>query len=131
MLLANRIDTMLKTIIEIGFGMLYLVGALFNYLYTRRHGKEFYGSSAENALFGPSRGLVQSLVIPNSTLFTGLLIVFQLLVAFCILSRGPLVVPGLIAGAIFSFSVVFVSNLPGAIANLLMAVAQVYLAFTR
>lgn len=122
---------MLRTIIEIGFGLLYLIGALFNYLYTLRHGEEFYRSFAENALFGPSRELVQSLVIPHSTLFTGLLIVFQLLVAFCIMSRGTLVVPGLIAGAIFSFSVVFVSNIPGAIANLLMAVVQVYLAFTR
>ena len=122
---------MLRTIIEIGFGLLYLVGALFNYLYTLRHGEEFYGSFAENALFGPSREMVQSLVIPHSTLFTGLLIVFQLLVAFCILSRGTLVVPGLIVGAVFSFSVIFVSNLPGAIANLLMSVVQVYLAFTR
>ncbi len=122
---------MLRTIVEIGFGLLYLVGALFNYLYTLRHGEEFYGSFAENALFGLSGKLVRSLVIPHSTLFTGLLIVFQLLVAFCILSRGTLVVPGLIAGAIFSFAVIFVSNLPGAIANLLMAVVQVYLAFTR
>lgn len=122
---------MFRTIIEIGFGLLYLVGALFNYLYTLRHGEEFYGSFADNALFGLSGELVRSLVIPHSTLFTGLLIAFQLLVAFSILSRGPLVMPGLIAGAIFSFSVVFVSNLPGAIANLLMAVAQVYLAFAR
>lgn len=122
---------MLRTIIEIGFGLLYLVGALFNYLYTLRHGEEFYGSFAENALLAPSRRLVQSLVIPHSTLFTGLLIVFQLLVAVCILSRGPLVVPGLIAGAIFNFLVVLVSNRPGAIASLLMAVVQAYLAFTR
>jgi hypothetical protein len=122
---------MLRTIIEIGFGLLYLVGALFNYLYTLRHGEEFYGSFAQNALLGPSRKLVQSLVIPHSTIFTSLLIVFQLLVAFCILSRGTLVVPGLIAGAIFSFSVVLVSNIPGASANLLMAIVQVYLAFTR
>ena len=122
---------MLKTVIEIGFGLLYLVGAVFNYLYTLSHGEEFYGSFAENALFGPSGALVRSFVIPHSTLFTGLLIVFQLLVAFCILSRGTLVVPGLIAGALFSFVAVLVSNLPGAVANLLMAVVQGYLAFTR
>ena len=29
---------------EIGFGILFLVGAIFNLSYTLRHGKEFYGN---------------------------------------------------------------------------------------
>jgi hypothetical protein len=51
-------------------------------------------------------------------------------VAFCILSRGALVKPGLIAGAIFSFGVVLVSNASGAKDNLVMAIIQLYLALT-
>ena len=122
---------MVRDIFEIGFGLLYLVGALFNAAYTLRHGEEFYGSFAEGALFVPFRALIRNVIIPNAVLFSGLLIVFQLLVAYSILSRGALVTSGFTAGAIFCLAAVPVSNVPGAAANLLMAVAQVYLAFTR
>ena len=121
-------NNLFRNLIEIGFGVLYLIGAIFNSLYTLRHGDEFYGSFADKAILAPARNLVQKVVIPRARLFTILLIVFQLIVAFCILSRGALVGPGLIAGAIFSFAVVFVSNRTGAIASLVMSVVQAYLA---
>lgn len=120
-----------KNIIEIGFGILYLIGAIFNLLYTMRHGDEFYGSFADKAMLVPSKQLFRKVVIPRARLFTGLLIAFQLLVASLILSRGNLVEPGLIAGAAFCFIVVFVSNASGAMANLLMAVVQISLVITR
>jgi hypothetical protein len=69
-------------------------------------------------------------LIGAARLFTVLLVVFQLIVAFCILSRGELVVPGLIAGAIFCFAAALVSNTGGAIANLILAVGQLFLALT-
>ena len=121
----------MRNLVEIGFGLLYLIGAIFNSLYTLRHGDEFYGGFADKAILAPAKSLIQKVVIPHARLFTISLIVFQLAVAFCILSRGALVTPGLIAGAIFSFAVVFVSNAPGAIASLVMSVVQLYLALTR
>ena len=124
-------NSLIRNILEIGIGLLFLIGAIFNSLYTFRHGDEFYGSFAENALLPPARRLVRVLVIPNARLFTVLLVVFQLIVAFCILSRGDLVVPGLIAGAIFCFAAALVSNTGGAVANLILAVGQLYLALTR
>jgi len=124
-------SSLIRNLIEIGFGVLYLIGAFFNTLYTLRHGDEFYGSFAEKALLAPAKYLVQKVVIPRAKLFTILLIIFQLVVAFSILSRGELVKPGLIAGAIFSFAVVFVSNTSGAIANLAMSAVQLYLGLTR
>jgi hypothetical protein len=124
-------NSLLRNILEIGFGLLYLIGAIFNSLYTLRHGDEFYGGFADKAILAPAKSLIRKVVIPHARLFTILLIIFQLIVAFCILSRGDLVVPGLVAGAIFNFAVVFVSNTPGAIASLLMALVQLYLAFTR
>jgi hypothetical protein len=126
-----EVNNLFRNLIEIGFGVLYLIGAIFNALYTLRHGDEFYGSFADKAILAPSKQLIRKLVIPHARVFTILLIVFQLTVAFCILSRGPLVMPGLIAGAIFTFAVVFVSNTTGAIANLVMSVVQLYLALTR
>ena len=126
-----EVNNLIRNLIEMGFGVLYLIGAIFNSFYTLRHGDEFYGSFADKAILTPARKLIQKVVIPHAREFTILLIVFQLTVAFCILSRGALVRPSLMAGAIFSFGVVFVSNAPGAIASLLMSVVQLYLALTR
>ena len=66
--------SILRNIVEIGFGLLFLVGAIFNVSYTLRHGEEFYGSFATSAWFGPSRRLVRSVVIPHARLFTVLLL---------------------------------------------------------
>jgi len=126
-----EVNNIIRNSIEIGFGILYLIGAIFNSLYTLRHGDEFYGSFAEKAILAPAKLLIEKVVIPRARLITILLIIFQLIVAFCILSRGELVKPGLIAGAIFSFAVAFVSNPSGAIANLVMSISQLYLALTR
>jgi uncharacterized membrane protein len=110
-------------LIVILFGLLYLIGAIFNFLYTLRHGNEFYGSFADKALLALSRRFVRNVVIPQA-----LLIAFQLLVALSLLTSGGLVKYGLIAGAVFCFSAAFVSNISGAAANLSMALTQIYLA---
>jgi hypothetical protein len=115
-------------LIVILFGLLYLIGAIFNFLYTLRHGNEFYGSFADKALLALLRRFVRNVVIPQAKLFTGLLIAFQLLVALSLLTSGGLVKYGLIAGAVFCFSAAFVSNISGAAANLSMALTQIYLA---
>ncbi len=121
----------LRNIVEISFGLLFLIGVIFNVSYTIRHGEEFYRSFAASAWFGPSRKLVRSIVIPHAKLFTILLITLQTSTAFMILSRGNLVKPGLIVGAAFSLAVVPLSNVPGAIANFTLAAIQALLAFTR
>ncbi len=54
---------MVTNVVEIGFGMLFLVGAIFNASYTFRHGEAFYGSFAASAWFGPARKLVRNVVI--------------------------------------------------------------------
>lgn len=121
----------MRHFVEIGFGLLFLVGAVFNASYTLRHGEEFYGSFAASAWFHPARKLVRSVVIPQAKLFTILLIALQVSIAIMILSRGNLVQPGLIAGAMFSLVAASISNVPGAAANLTMAAILAFLAFTR
>jgi hypothetical protein len=123
--------TNLKNIVEIGLGLLFLVGAIFNVSYTLRHGEEFYESFAASAWFRPSRKLVRSVVIPQAKLFTIALVALQVSIAVTILSRGNLIQYGLVAGAVFSLAAVLVSNVPGAIANLALAALLVFLAFTR
>ncbi|HSR19767.1 MAG TPA: hypothetical protein VLL49_02525 [Anaerolineales bacterium] len=121
----------MRSVVEIAFGLLFLIGAVFNTLYTMRHGAEFYGSFADGALWPVARTLVRTIVIPRARFFTALMIVFQLVVAVCILSRGPLVAAGLAAGAIFALGAVLVSNAAGAIANLAMGILLAYLGLTR
>lgn len=121
----------LRNILEIGLGLLFLVGAIFNASYTFRHGEEFYGSFAASAWFPPARTLVRRLVIPQAKFFTILLVVLQLSIALMILSRGELVQVGLVVGAGFSLLAALVSNVPGATANLALAIIMALLAFTR
>ena len=126
-----EINETVRTVAEIGIGLVYLIGAIFNSLYTLKHGDEFYGSFAEGAWFAPSRAFINRFVIPNSRPFTYLLIAFQLLVAFAILSRGPYVIYGLYAGVIFCLGAAVVSNVAGTIANLVLAAVQFLLAYAR
>ncbi|MBN1451876.1 MAG: hypothetical protein JW963_12740 [Anaerolineales bacterium] len=121
----------LRSILEIGIGVIYLIGAGFNFAYTRRHGEEFYSGFAERTWFSPARWFISKFVVPNPRIFTVTLILFQLFVGIALISQGPYVGLGLLAGTAFCMYAVFVSNVPGAIANLVMAVLQFYLASTR
>lgn len=121
----------LRTIGEIAFGLLFLIGAIFNLSYTLRHGEEFFGSFADNAWLAPSRTLARAVVIPRSRLFTVLIVVVQLTAAVLILSRGPRAGYGLILGAAFALSAALVSSPGGAIANLVLGALQALLVFAR
>jgi hypothetical protein len=70
-------------------------------------------------------------VIPRARVFTILLIVFQVMVAFSLLSRGGFVGLGLFAGAVFCFFAALVSSTGGAIANLILAGMQILLILNR
>ena len=121
----------LGNILEIALGIIYMIGAGFNFSYTLKHGEEFYQSFADNTWFAPAAWLIRKVVLPNPKIFTDILIVFQVLVGIALLSRGPFVGLGLLAGTAFCFYAVFVSNVPGAIANLMLALLQYYLVSVR
>jgi hypothetical protein len=121
----------LRNVGEIGLGLSFLIGTIFNLSYTLRHGEEFFESFAANAWFPLSRTLMRAIVIPRARLFTALLIATQVTAAALILSRGTLAGYGLIIGAAFALFAALVSSLGGAIANLLLAATQVLLALAR
>ena len=121
----------LRTILEIGFGVLYMIGAGFSLAYIRKNGEKFYTNFADNTWFAPASWFIRKYVLPYPNIFTTTLILFQLLVAFALLSQGPNVTLGLLAGTAFCMYAVFVSNVPGAVANLALALLQFYLATSR
>ena len=122
---------MLWSVAEIAVGAVYAVGAVFNSVYTLRHSTEFYGTFADGAWLGPAEWFIRRLVIPNGTLFTVLLIVFQAALAITIITRGDLVGPALLVGGSFALVVAFFSNPGGTAGNLALAVIQFTLALTR
>lgn len=112
-------------------GLLYAVGAVFNMVYTLRHGREFYGSFVASAWNPPARWFLRTFVLPRARLFTVALIVFQVGVAVLIFTRGELVRPALGAGAAFAALAAAVSSPAGAAANLALAGIQLALALAR
>ncbi len=126
-----ELNASVRTILEIGLGVIYMFGAGFNFAYTRKHEQKIYTGFAEGTWFAPAGWFIQKFVIPNPRIFTVMLVLFQLFVGIALLSQGPYVGLGLIAGVAFCMYAVFVSNVPGAIANLVLAVLQFYLASVR
>lgn len=117
-----------RNIIVTGFGIAYLLGGIANFLYLRKNGFEGFASGAWLPL---SRRLIQLVVLPNSKFFLYLLFTFQELVGIAILSRGPFLVYGLVAGGIFSLWAVFVDKPAMSITYFLLAVAQLFIVYTR
>jgi hypothetical protein len=117
-----------QSIAEIALGLLFGVGGVFNTVYTFRHGDEFYGSFAKGARVPGARSIIERAVIPNSGVFTVMLILFQAVVAIMILSQGAMVTTGLAAGAIFSFVAALFSSPGGTIGNLALAAILIALA---
>ena len=121
----------LRSVAEIGVGLLYAAGAIFNAVYTLRNTERFYGTWADGAWSNHARSFIRDVVIPNGRLFTILLIAFQVAVAIAILARGAAVRPALLAGGSFALAVAFFSSPGGAVGNLTLAAIQYSLALTR
>lgn len=121
----------LRSVAEVGFGVLFLVGAAFNTVYTSRHGEEFYGSFARGAWLAPARSLIDRWVLSNATVITVMIVIFQVAVGGLILSRGELARPALFAGAGFALMGAMVSSPGGTLGNLALAAGQLVLAVTR
>lgn len=123
--------TGLRTFGEIGLGVIYLIGAVFNAVWTLGHTGEFYGGFADGAWLGPARSLIRDVVLPNARVFTLLLVVFQTTVAVLVLTRGDLVAPALVAGGAFAVVAALASSPGGTAGNLVLAAVQFALAFAR
>ena len=121
----------MRTVLEILIGVLYLVGAGFNLVYTLRNGKEFYGGFVEGAWLPPARRFTESVVVPYSVPFTVVLVLFQVGVGLSILTRGGAVTPALVVGGVFAAVVALFSSPGGTLGNLVLAAIQLALAAAR
>jgi hypothetical protein len=121
----------LSVVAEIAIGIVFAAGAVFNSVYTLRHTDSFYGDFANGAWLAPAESFIRNVVMPNGTVFTLLVIVFQATIAFVILTRGDLVTAALIAGGVFALVVALFSSPAGTAGNLTLAASQFALAFLR
>lgn len=123
--------TAIRTVGEIGIAAIYLIGAVFNSVWTMGHTVEFYGGFADGAWLRPARSAVRELILPNARLFTVLLVLFQVTVAVLILIRGDLVKAALIAGGVFALVAGLASSPGGTAGNTVLAGIQFTLAWAR
>ena len=107
---------------------LFLLGAVFNSVYTFRHGDDFYGSFATNAWLPAAGRLIRRVVMPHSKVFTIMLIAFQVVVAALIFAGGDLARIGFTLGAVFSLLAALVSSKGGAVGNLVLGCLMAFLA---
>jgi len=121
----------IRNVVEIGFGVLFIVAAIFHLSYTLRYGKEIYGSFATNAWLNSYRELIRKIIIPHAVPFTVLLIAFQVSIGLMLLTKRGLTEPALIAGAVFSLVIIPASNVRGVMANLILAAILILLVLTN
>lgn len=70
-------------------------------------------------------------MLPNTIVFTILVIAFQITIAIMIFTRGDIVTVALLAGAGFALLAALASNPGGTIGNLVLAAIHLLLAFAR
>ena len=121
----------MRSVVEIMVGVLYLVGAGFNLVYTLRHAESFYTDFVKGAWLPPARRFVASLVVPNGVVFTLAVVAFQVAVGVAILSRGSAATSALVVGAVFAVVVSLFSSPGGTVGNLALAAIQLVLAGAR
>jgi hypothetical protein len=121
----------LRSIVEIAFGLLYLINAILFVGYLDQHTAEHYSRFAETAWLPLSRKLIRFVVMPHARGYAILQLLISTLAAALILSRGAFVKPGLIIGAAYAMSGALLSERPGAILNLVLAAIPALLAFSR
>lgn len=123
--------TTMRLITEVAIAILYSAGAVFNTVYTLGNADKLYGAFADGAWLGPARRFLRTFVLPHATVFTVSLILFETAVAIIILTRGDLVRPALVAGAVFCVIAALVSRPGGTAGNLALAAIQIALAWFR
>jgi hypothetical protein len=123
--------TTFRFVAEMGVGVLFAVGAVFNTVCTLGHSGEFYRAWVAGAWHEPARWFLRAVILPRAKAFTVSLILLETTVAVMILSRGDLAGPALIAGTVFCVITAAVSSPGGTVGNLAPALLQTILAMAR
>jgi hypothetical protein len=92
----NRRGPGLATGVRVVWGLVFVGGAVVNLLVTLPH-PEVYEGFAELAFFPFYRDLLLDVAVPNATLITALVVVFELTAGALVLSTGRLARLGLLA----------------------------------
>ena len=92
----------IRAVAEVVVGVFYALGAGAQGLWILRHSEKFYRDMADRSWLWPAESFIENVLVPNSVTVTVLVTVFEAVAAIAILTRGPAVVPALVAGGVFS-----------------------------
>ncbi len=113
---------------RIGFGLGYLVAALFNLTFTLRNPQPLWDFFLENAHFTFYKEFLSNVIIPNASLFILLTVVFEFVLGVLILNKLILAKIGLVFGVVWCiFLLPFFPVGPEMLTNIILAVVQAIL----
>lgn len=91
---------------RITFGLVYIVAAIFNFIYTRHNIQLLWDWLLEGGRISLIKEALQKHIIPNSTLIITLVVFFEFITGLLILTNGIYVKIGLALGLIWTLGLI-------------------------
>ena len=113
---------------RIGFGLGYLVAALFNLIVTLRTPQPLWDFFLENAHLSFYKDILINVIIPNGTLFIIFTAIFEIVLGVLILNKLLIARIGLVLGVLWVIFLIPILPLgPEMLTNIILAAVQVIL----
>ena len=113
---------------RIGFGLGYLVAALFNLTFTLRTHQPLWDFFLENAHLSLYKDILINVIIPNGALFIILTVVFEIVTGILILNKLLIARIGLVLAVLWVIFLIPILPLgPEMLTNIILAAVQVIL----
>ena len=113
---------------RIGFGLGYLVAAIYNLTVTLRTHQLLWDYFLENAHFSFYKDILVNVIIPNGVLFIIFTIIFEIILGVLVLNKLILVKIGLVFGILWAIFLIPILSLgPEMLTNIILAAVQVIL----
>jgi len=113
---------------RIGFGLGYLIAALFNLTFTLRTHQPLWDFFLENAHLSFYKDILINVIIPNGALFVILTVVFEIVTGVLILNKSLIARIGLVLGVLWVIFLIPILPLgPEMLTNIILAAVQAIL----
>jgi len=113
---------------RIVFGLVYIVAAIFNLIYTRQNIQLLWDWLLEGSQISFIKEALKKYIIPNSTLIIVLVVLFEFVTGLLILANGTFVKVGLALGLVWTLGLIpFFPVGPATAVNIVLLLIQLLL----
>jgi hypothetical protein len=118
----------LTNIGRILFGIIYIVAAIFNFVFTMQNAQLLWNYLVNEGQVGLLKIILQNYIIPNSKIIITIVILFELTSGILILNKGLYTKIGLTMGVMWTLGLIpFFPLGPPTVVNIVLLIIQVYL----